>query len=317
MMQAPNSEELVSPAPVCFSLIRDSTLSESELSHLRTCFVRFSDEQASDPFSIILQNLWSVYGLTFTDRSLLYGTMTWITARGIRRWRNEGRSSAAQEVEHYTFKSLSHSNMLEAIQKNTISESHLFALCWVFLGATDQEGRVVYIRGFLDVLRLLNEEYERGTGAQNQPLRYLYDFVLSFIRRSVSANYPRTWQMENELYSAAKSLVPPSSIPDERVTHGQPANLRMHSHSGNWILRNDIQALMATYSTFSNSQCSTAELQLTAALTSIRTTILAAQGLPDVLVLFDSVSFLQIPPVIVDAFLETLSDFGIPCYIHH
>jgi hypothetical protein len=307
-MQAPNSEELVLTAPVCFSLIQDSTLSESELSHLRTCLLRNSDEHALDCFSIIFQNLWSVYGLTFADRSLHYGALTWITGMAFRRNGLEGWRSSTEEVEHYTFKSLFHSNMLAAIQKNTISESHLFALCGAIFGTSDKDARVVYTRGFLDVLQHLNEDYERGTGVHSQPLRYLYYFILSFIRRTMTAKYPRTLEMENELHSAAKSLAPPSFIPDERVTHGQLANLymplgsRMHSRSVSWILRNDIQALMATYTTVANSQCSTAELQLTTALTSIRTTILAAQVLPDVFVLFESVTFLQTRSVIVDAF---------------
>jgi hypothetical protein len=280
------------PTPVAFSLIRDSELTENELSHVRNAFVRFSGDQ-DGCFPVILQNLWTNYGLTFTsDRTLLYGTLIWITGTGIfdQKW------TSSQKIEHYTFKSRFHKHMLKAIDKRSISECHFFALCFAFFGTSDREEQRVYTKGLLDVLRILNEQYDNGVGFQEQQLRYLYHYVLSFVRRCGGVEYPRTVQMERDLYYATENLVEPhGGIPDARVTHGNLVNLQTFPGSVfsrfaiTWMLRNEIHGLMATYKTMASTKSAAAATQLTNALTSIRCNIKATQALPEVHVLFQSV----------------------------
>jgi hypothetical protein len=252
---------------------------------------------------------------------LLYGALVLISVP--KKHRQNGWTTS-QKIEHYTFKSRFHNNMLKAIEKNIISECHFFAICFAYFGTSDHayEERRVYTKGLLDVLGILNEQYDNGHGFQEQPLRYLYHYILSFIRRYDSISYPRTVEMERDLYYATENLAEPCGIPDARVTHGNLANLRTFPGSKicpitvRWMLRSDIRGLRATYTTMASTQCTVAAAQLTKALVSIRSNIKATQAMPEVQLLFQSVRFTLEPKVTrVDVFPSTLSIFCFRCRI--
>jgi hypothetical protein len=240
---------------------------------------------------VIFQNLWAEYGIVFRDRSLLYGALVWMTAS---RMRQEG--PALHETEYCIFKSRLHDSLVTAIRHNTISESHFFALAFAVLGTGPSEGKYIHIKGLLDVLELLNQQHVSGLTAQ--PLRYLYHYVLSFLRRNRSIFGPP--ELENELRVSIESVTEACNSPDDRVTHRSLRRLptfpgyHIDPLNVKWSLMNDIQNLMAIYACgkISTTDChylpeTTSEI--TTNLRCLRSSIMVAQGLPELSSLFESV----------------------------
>jgi hypothetical protein len=173
--------------------------------------------------------------------------------------------------------------MTTAIKKNTISECHFFAHVLAIWGSSDVESKLVYLQGLLIVLKILNQQHEKGV--RKEPLRYLYHFVLLFLRRHMDILTPS--HLERELYLVTEGLEMPSRIPDSRVTHGSVATGVFNSNPDPWVMLwswiNDIRYLKATYTTFcSKLQSHHESVQTKGALWSIRRTIVATLALPEV-----------------------------------
>jgi hypothetical protein len=277
--------------PLHLSLIRDPELDDNTLYCLRTAHIQLYLRSGHlDCFPVIFQNLWETYGMTFTDKSLLYGALLWIVNR-----RQRQSWSASERIVDCTLHSRFYNSMSMAIRQNTISECHFFALFFAIFSTTDHEVKRIHLGGLLAIVKLLNERYDSGLESHLQPLRYLYHYVLSFIRRHFVYDVCNPTQLGVTLYIATETLPDPGTTPDIRVIpRGSPADLvGLPGGTGccaiRWSLGNDNQALMATYTTFALTNSVTAASQLTTTLSSIRSNLEAIQAFPEMSTMFESV----------------------------
>jgi hypothetical protein len=269
MQASSNIVPMSMSVPLSPSIVMDSGLTKTELYYIRKMYAGSYNDCR---YSVVVQNLKDAYGETFGDKTLLYGALIWETG-----FQPEISS------QHIAFQSRFNKAMMTAINENTISECHFFAHVFAIWGSSNLESKLVYLQGLIIVLKILNQQHE--TGVRTQPLRYLYHFVLLFLRRHMDTLSPP--HLERELYLVTEGLEMPSRIPDSRVTHGSLATGAFDSNPDPWVMLwswiNDIRFLKATYTTFcSKPQSSDAAVQIKSALSPIRRTIVATLALPEV-----------------------------------
>lgn len=263
---------LVSAPPT----IADSSLDEEELFYIRRMYSSVNNDCW---YSVVVQNLKSEYGSTFGDKVLLYGALIWETG-----------FQPNYVSQHYTFKSQFHKS-IAALDQKMVSEQHFFAHVFAIWGSSDPESKILYLAGLLIVLKNLNKQNDLGVG--KQPLRYLYHFVLLFLRRHMDFRSPPN--LERQLYFETEGLEKPCTIPDKRITHGSLATGLLGPNPDPWYMlwswTNDIRYLKATYNIHGAKQHQSYDdlAQVNRALHSIRQTIVVTLALPEVSTFVQSV----------------------------
>ena len=122
----------------------------------------------SSCFGVILQNIWNAYGLTFTDGTLLYSVLALVAQLKLM-W------VPSQQIDHYTFVSQFHNNLLTAIKRIAISECHFFARIFELI-SSKRCNRSIHAKGLVNVLRLLNKQHEKShskSSPTSLPLRFV------------------------------------------------------------------------------------------------------------------------------------------------
>jgi hypothetical protein len=241
-----------------------------------------SSNQQGCSYSVVVQNLWDVYGITFANDSLLYGALIWETG-----FESKYPDSQYRVQHHLAFRSQFHDNMMTIPDEEKISECHFFAHVLAIWGTSEVELRNVYINGLLTVLGILNRQYDHGI--RRQPLRHLYHFVLFFLRRHMEFETPP--HIERDLYFATELLRHTPRIPQSISQLSKPSS----TWKSLWSWINDIRYLKAMYILFaSNQRRSNDEFdQMSAALRSIRRTIEATLALPEFSAFLQNVTIFQ------------------------
>ena len=241
-----------------------------------------SSNQHGCSYSVVVQNLWDVYGITFANDSLLYGALIWETG-----FESKYPDSRYRLQKHLAFRSQFKESMMTIRDDEQISECHFFAHVLAIWGTSEVELRNVYINGLLTILGVLNRQYDHGI--RRQPLRHLYHFVLFFLRRHMEFETPP--HIERDLYVATEQLRYSPRILQSKSELSKP-NLTWN-RLWSWI--NDIRYLKAVYILFtSNQRQSNDEFdQMSAALRSIRRTIEATLALPEVSAFLQNVIIFQ------------------------
>ena len=207
------------------SLIVDSDLSDRELFYLRRMHSTYQND-FEGYHSIILQNLWSVYGLVFRDKALLYGVLAW-QMWFPKPYEQKLALPPSQRVDFHTFKSGFHNHLMRALKRHEVSECHFFALyfaidCFV----RRRESPITEMRVYQRILLEVFKRFARRGGEHGQerhvPLQYLHPFVLSWLRmRDVTAIFDSGWvapdpELAYVLYNVDEEFLP-SSMVDERL----------------------------------------------------------------------------------------------------
>src|SRR5205085_4353781 len=148
------------------------------------------------------------------EEILLYGAIAWASEKPYTAdW------TLAQEIQHCKYLSKFHKSFSASIQNDSISECHFFALFFVIMVAEGQE-LVVYTKGILAVLQMLNER--KTSNFTQQPLRYLYQFALKFLRVYRSHKWAKLEPaLLLELQQAQEECPSPELIRDFRVPVGR------------------------------------------------------------------------------------------------
>jgi hypothetical protein len=234
----------------------DSQCSDLELHYLRGVYRKHVLH--NDVHSVILQNLWDVYGLTFNDKTLLYGVVLSAVAGS---FRSPGQHPLAR-VHYLTYKSLFHNSLMNGIKANQISECQLFGLFFAICGGTvDRDTSLadvrVYQQGLVEVMQVLRRQTHPGA-SQKSSLSHLYYYMFSYVRRISDesdvvledAVTSSVFAAPYQLYRVAESIPLPLNIPDLRATAGLPISFWLERGVGYlnglqllWAVWNDIQAL--------------------------------------------------------------------------
>jgi hypothetical protein len=220
----------------------------------------------------VVQNLWDAYGITFDNKSLLYGALIWET--GFESQHPESR----YWLQNNGFRSQFHDSMM-TIEEDKISECHFFAHVLAIWGTSEMGLRNTYINGLLTVLDILNQQYDRGI--RRQPLRHLYHFALFFLRRHMEFDTPP--HIERNLCFATEELRHTPRILQSKLTQGSQSSKSNSTWRMLWSWINDIRYLKAMYTLFASNQYQSNDEfdQMSAALPSIRRTIQATLTLPE------------------------------------
>lgn len=218
--------------PARLNLIQDSHLSDQEIFFLRYLHQGYRNLTYCDE-NVILQHLWNAYGYIFSDRCLLYAALAYSCQ--FYYWKSPKSfqiSSMALKLRDQTyseFVSRFQRALMNAIQKDEITECHLFAI-WLILYNSfyDRQFVATHIRGFLTVLRYISTyRQEPETAARGvRRLPYLHHLALSFIwvfefedALQVSDRLPLLW----EIHQVKEEVSVPRTVPDVRATRGLPA----------------------------------------------------------------------------------------------
>ena len=173
----------------------DSELSDRELSLLRRLY--FDVAQDEPPHNVILQNLWNVYGVIFTDKTLLSATLLFACRR-----------FAVGSVEFLTHVSRFHRNLASALQQNNITDCHFFALALAFMSLSSGELRniygPVYLRGCIEVLRSFRQKSISFQSAGSVPRSLYHYFYWIVILEQVWG--PRTRSLDFEMLELGEAL---------------------------------------------------------------------------------------------------------------
>ena len=208
-----------------FSLITDTNLNETELFYLRWIHDKIGCDRAKDEGEIILPHLWSAYGTTFEDKSLLYATLCFAL------YRHRGRffSSSLDDEIKSRFLSLCHNSLLDAITANTISECHLFATfllmeCYKF---SDSEYKA-HQEGFVAILKFLLENKDKLPQTDFR-VQYLHYFMCNSTVTWRSRRVGTAWTLldhipvpDRDYEPRVLEMLPPSFW--RRTRNGLPAS---------------------------------------------------------------------------------------------
>ena len=129
-------ETIMSP----ISLIYDPELSDRKLQLLRRLHNSFAyPTESRSSLSVILQHLWSTYGMVFEDRCLHFTVMAYSSTL---------YAGAVMKAESVKFLSKVNHHLIAAIRADAVSETHLFAI--FFAVAVSQYGPGCEVVPFLE-----------------------------------------------------------------------------------------------------------------------------------------------------------------------
>lgn len=194
MLERDVDATILSPIP----LIYDTNLPSSELVLLYELYFDHSPNK-SDCRSVILQHLFGAYGLVFANKCLHYAALAFQVAERTRRGLLIGEPwhplYSGEIVHTRQFLSLVNRYLMEAINDDSISECHLFALILAIFSAQDlvrsqypsilkpdRSEEITYERGCIEVLEHLTCR-RSDTDLNAFPLEYLWHYAVSFVFR--------------------------------------------------------------------------------------------------------------------------------------
>lgn len=158
-------------------------------------------------------HLFDEYGATFLDKTLLYATLAFSSGRCL--------NAGFLDAEYWEYVSRFQKSMLCAIQKDSISECHLFAIYLVLQGRYEpgRDFEVYHKQGFATILRKLVAATQKEAAAiQGTPkLTFLWHYCLSVLcRRELTTLYLgcRNWVWE--LHDAVEELRFATILPNDR-----------------------------------------------------------------------------------------------------
>jgi hypothetical protein len=250
-----SSQAFISPTP---SLINDTNRSTSEIYYIRFLHSRFSNPSDNVASSIILQNLWREYGLTFEEECLQFAALCFACVQFPSK-RTQGEIS----YRYYQFKAKFHANLRRALADNRISECHLFALYLVIesLGrhwshlkvdsmASIRSEAQVFQDGFLRILAHCDNLLSLGT--LKPRLRFLWGVALAELRRNIYL-FPGQLREDrlqhnfsSEMFVASRKLLCHSldRVPDLRIiTQGAVAGFNPGWWGLGWLTIEGFAAL--------------------------------------------------------------------------
>lgn len=205
------------------SIVMDAELPDRELLYLQHLYMRKSIPDL-DGLGMILPNLWNAYGFVFADKTLLYSVMAdyVLTAP-------DSIVSSNRLVDYVHFKSRFQGSLVAVINRKEVSECHLFAVLFAIFTCINEPTRNYselrsHQRGFLRILKILISQQSRNDLPDASPLRHLYPYVLSYVRR-MSSNWKAEDTMpclDYEMHVLAHSITTLSSASDLQVTCGIP-----------------------------------------------------------------------------------------------
>jgi len=214
-------EDLRPLLPAQLSIIVDSNLSDQDNWYLRKLHREFWNiHRYLGPDGVIVQHLFSEYGFTFSDKTLLYATLAYSRASGY--------IGYPVDVIYWQYISRFQKSLLSAIQKDTISECHLFAIFLVLVSRNRHEPdfEIFHKQGFATILRRLVAENENPNTVNQgaSKLTFLWHYSLTYLCRIELANLfsdPRR-NLVWELHDAFEELRLPAILPDNRFTKDFP-----------------------------------------------------------------------------------------------
>lgn len=231
--------------PSRLNLIQDSNLSDHELFFLRYLHQEKQDVTSPVGVTVVLQHLWNEYGLTFSNTCLLYGALVHSCQSYYRQSTKLpplfSKGLTCRDQIYYAFVSQFQTTLMMAIQKDEITECHLFAIMLAIAIPHDREFEMTHTRGFMAVLRSLSTKRRNPKTAilSARRMTYLYNYTLSLVRLwnydrglGESECHPLLWEM----HLLNEDLSIPMIVPDIRATVGLPARY-WHQSGGDpcWI----------------------------------------------------------------------------------
>jgi hypothetical protein len=197
----------------------DSNLSDQDNWYLRKLHRKCWNTHLNvDPEGVIFQHLFSEYGFTFADKTLLYAALAYS--------RDSVCIDSRADVIYWEYISRFQKSLLSAIQKETISECHLFAIFLVLVNTSRHEQDFdSHKKGFVTILRRLVAENENpNTVIQGRPkLTFLWHYSLTFLGRIELAKFRyRPRNLVWELHDAVEELRLPAILPNNRFTKDFP-----------------------------------------------------------------------------------------------
>lgn len=203
------------PAPI--SIITDSNLSDRDLWILHELRRTIKSDYYSLCDDVVLVHLFNEYGLSLSDRTLLYACLAYGVGKVYR------TRFQFSETVYWDYVSRFQKSMMCAIQKQSISEYHLFAVYLILQSRLqhDLNFGLFHGQGFVTILRRLISANQNGNSVvQGTPrLTFLWHYSLSFLCRVEFHSYDSgqrkvVW----ELHDAADELRFPEILPDNRFT---------------------------------------------------------------------------------------------------
>jgi hypothetical protein len=296
-------------------VFRDTNLSDRDLNYLNALWRQYSNPGRQDCVSVVLQNLWSTYGFTFGDETLLYSILAWQSSFNLRY-----TSSRDRVGDHLRYKKRFHQALIKSAQENTASEPHFFGALFAVLSGFHEirdEDAVLTTRKFngengelrtfqlimLLILKKLNEmeAFEQEPGSRK--LQFLYNYVLSLVRLWASESATAAINYDMHIVSE-KIPMPKGQVNDKRATYALPAQyflrlgLTPDWQGIEWSLSDDIRALfscfqkMLTLNRDEQAEDSPANELLKTSLKVLRAKVLKMQELPAIQNVLQRVVFL-------------------------
>ena len=173
------------------SLVTDTNLDETELFYLRWIHQNIRPERSSE---LILPHLWSAYGATFQDKSLLYATICF----ALYRHRGLLLSHLPDDEINRHFLSRLRTSLSDAITANAVSECHLFATFLVMqccnVGSSEYR---THENGFAAILEFLLEDKNNlhCTPRPDFRVQYLHYFMCSWTATWGSGRIGKAWTL--------------------------------------------------------------------------------------------------------------------------
>jgi hypothetical protein len=169
---------------------------------------------------VIFQHLFNEYGFTFTDKTLLYAALAHSC--------NSVGINYQADVIYWEYISRFQKSLLSAIQKEAISECHLFAIFLVLISRPRHERNfeIFHKQGFATILRRLVAENENPNAVIQggaPKLTFLWHYSLTYLCRielGILHHVPR--KLVWELHDAFEELRLPAILPDNRITKDFP-----------------------------------------------------------------------------------------------
>ena len=208
--------------PSSVSLVNDSSLSDKDLRGIRYLFHWHNytgGYWGTGWLTIVLQHLWNAYGFTFAaNKTLLYSLIA---------FSHYHMQQCKKDFDFFLFVSRFQKSLISAIDKNDVSDGHLFAIFFALetvLG--DRNHQLAHQRGFVQVLKELLVSHG-GQDHRKSQLFHLYPFVLSYIRRmdhyyNFDDRRHEKLLLRYEMHRVAQLLPMPAFVQDTRVTVGLP-----------------------------------------------------------------------------------------------
>ena len=176
-------------------LIRDTNLTDEENMYLGWYYQRSVTRETFDFRVILLQHLWTVYGVTTPNQPLLYATLC--VARHSYQALAERKTGSEIQI-HPHFMSRFLAGLRDALRKDEITECHLFAVGLITSVSWRLEQEFsIHFAGLIDMLNCLLYRRRRFQ-SQSLSLPWLYPFMLHHLSALDLLFYPRAGMLYPE-----------------------------------------------------------------------------------------------------------------------